>query len=72
MRGKYFIIKYDEFQDKFSIWLCNGDPEKDDEWGFCLGCSCVKRETDTDNELIHYSMLTKVRDLLKQGWKYYN
>lgn len=70
-KGEYFTIRYDKDKDEFQIWLCNGDPEDDNEWGYCTGCRCMKREKDKEAELIHYSMLTKVRDLLEQGWKYY-
>ena len=69
-KGMYFTIRYSEEKDEFSIWLCNGDPEDDNEWGYCVGCKCIA-DTNTDAEYIHYTMLTKVRDLLKQGWKYY-
>ena len=70
-KGEYFTIRYDKGKDEFQIWLCNGDPEKD--MGFCLGCKCIAdTEHHTEAEYIHYSILTKVRDLLAQGWKYYN
>ena len=68
---KWFTIRYDEGKDAFQIWLNTENPEKGDEWGFCYGCSCLKRPEDEQAELIHYSVLTKVRDLLNQGWKYY-
>ena len=67
---KYFTIRYDEEKDAFQIWLTTDNPEKE-EWGFCYGCGCLKRPQDEQAELVHYTILTKVRDLLEQGWKYY-
>ena len=74
---KYFTIRYDDAKDQFQIWITTSDPDNEDEWGFCYGCTCMRQVDDNgkeygDAELVHYSILTKVRTLLQQGWKYYN